>query len=194
ALGAKSLADRQNAVSVGNTALQRQIINVAAGTTDTDVVNIAQLKGLATAFGGGASVQADGTVLLPAYGVGGNVYHNVADALANLDGRVNGLTVRLDDLTNVVNNISGAGTGPIRYFDVNSVLSDAAATGVEAVAIGGNARSSAAHSVALGADSVADRDNVVSIGSGGRAPQIWDAAAGAPGNRAVNLGHVNTGL
>ena len=44
ALGVGSVADRANAVSVGNAKLNRQITNVAAGTADTDAVNVSQLK------------------------------------------------------------------------------------------------------------------------------------------------------
>jgi autotransporter adhesin len=187
ALGANSIASRQNAVSVGNADLQRQIINVAAGTVDTDVVNVAQLKGVAAALGGGAAVEADGSVLAPAYAIGGNLYHNVGDALTNLDGRVSANTIRIDDLTNVVNNISGGTTTVVRYFRANSVLSDAAATGAEAVAIGGNARATAANSIALGANSVADRENVVSVGAPGYERQITNVAAGVADTDAVNV-------
>ena len=44
ALGVGSVADRANAVSVGSTGANRQIINVAAGEADTDAVNVSQLK------------------------------------------------------------------------------------------------------------------------------------------------------
>ncbi len=51
AIGAESVADREalntdmlGAVSVGGNGKTRQIINVAAGTEDTDVVNVSQLK------------------------------------------------------------------------------------------------------------------------------------------------------
>lgn len=44
ALGAGSVANRANAVSVGSTGANRQIINVAAGTEDTDAVNLSQLN------------------------------------------------------------------------------------------------------------------------------------------------------
>ena len=44
ALGVGSVADRANAVSVGSTGAERQIINVAKGTEDTDAVNVSQLK------------------------------------------------------------------------------------------------------------------------------------------------------
>ncbi len=46
ALGAGSVADRANSVSVGTTSAggQRQITNVAAGTSDTDAVNVSQMQ------------------------------------------------------------------------------------------------------------------------------------------------------
>ena len=44
ALGSGSVADRANAVSVGRRDANRQIINVAAGTKDTDAVNVSQLR------------------------------------------------------------------------------------------------------------------------------------------------------
>lgn len=44
ALGAGSVADRANAVSVGSKGAERQIINVKEGVDDTDAVNVSQLK------------------------------------------------------------------------------------------------------------------------------------------------------
>jgi autotransporter adhesin len=44
ALGAGSLADRASSVSVGAVGSERQITNVAAGTSATDAVNLSQLK------------------------------------------------------------------------------------------------------------------------------------------------------
>ncbi|WP_425272191.1 YadA-like family protein [Paraburkholderia aromaticivorans] len=44
ALGANSVADRANTVSVGSAGSERQITNVAAGTTATDAVNVGQLN------------------------------------------------------------------------------------------------------------------------------------------------------
>jgi autotransporter adhesin len=44
ALGNGSVADRDNTVSVGSQGNERQVANVAAGTQDTDAVNMAQLK------------------------------------------------------------------------------------------------------------------------------------------------------
>ena len=47
ALGANSVADRDNSVSVGSAGNERQITNVAAGTANTDAVNVGQLKSYA---------------------------------------------------------------------------------------------------------------------------------------------------
>lgn len=53
ALGNGSIADRDNAVSVGRAGSERQITNVAAGTADTDAVNVAQLKQVGLVDGSG---------------------------------------------------------------------------------------------------------------------------------------------
>ncbi|HHX3696153.1 TPA: ESPR-type extended signal peptide-containing protein, partial [Burkholderia cenocepacia] len=81
ALGANSVADRGNALSVGSNSLQRQIVNVAKGTKNNDAVNVSQLTGVTTALGGGAGIDADGTVKAPTYKVGDTTYNNVGDAL-----------------------------------------------------------------------------------------------------------------
>ncbi|HVE07414.1 MAG TPA: YadA-like family protein [Paraburkholderia sp.] len=191
AIGANSMSNRSNTVSVGNTALRRQIINLAAGTLDTDAVNVAQLKGVAAGLGGGAAVNADGTVTLPSYAIDGSVYRNVADALTNLDGRVTTNTVDIDSLTNTVTNITNTTAG-LRFFRANSLLEDASAVGSEAVAIGGNAQASAANAVALGANAVADRANTVSVGATGNERQIANVAAGGLDTDAINVAQLKS--
>ncbi|MIL10177.1 hypothetical protein BZU93_30430, partial [Salmonella enterica subsp. enterica] len=85
-------------VSFGSATNERQLVNVAAGrigATSTDAVNGSQLfaafSGInnvatttASALGGGASVDADGSILAPTYTLGGTDYHNVGDALGYL--------------------------------------------------------------------------------------------------------------
>ena len=246
ALGANAKADRANTVSVGNATLQRQIINVAAGTADTDAVNVGQLKsavssglvdavmydspshnmvtlggatastpvrlanvangevdatshdaingsqlhGLsasaATALGGGASVDADGTVIAPSYRVGNSVFRNVGDALGNLDGRVTSNTNAINDLNVALGNVINNGIEP-RFFHANSTLADSLATGADSVAIGGGAQAAFSNSVALGANAVADRANSVSVGSAGNERQITHVAAGTADTDAVNV-------
>ena len=60
ALGAGSVADRANAVSVGSKGAERQIINVAAGTEDTDAVNVSQLKKVSDTANAGWNLSTNG--------------------------------------------------------------------------------------------------------------------------------------
>ena len=60
ALGVGSVADRANAVSVGSTGANRQIINVAAGTEDTDAVNVSQLKKVSDTANAGWNLATNG--------------------------------------------------------------------------------------------------------------------------------------
>ncbi|MBR8238309.1 MULTISPECIES: YadA-like family protein [unclassified Burkholderia] len=110
ALGTGSAADRADTVSVGNAKSQRQIVNVAAGTQDTDVVNVTQLKGVATALGGGAGIGADGSVTAPTYHVGDKTYGNVGDAItaaAETGGGTNPNEVAYDDATTSTITLAG---------------------------------------------------------------------------------------
>jgi autotransporter adhesin len=62
-------------------------------------------NGIANALGGGASVNPDGTLILPTYAIGGTTQNNVSDALKNLDDRVMKNTSAIDQLA------SGGGSG-----------------------------------------------------------------------------------
>ena len=59
ALGAYSLADRANTVSLGIVGGERQVVNMAAGVQDTDGVNVSQLTPVVTALGGGGRDRPD---------------------------------------------------------------------------------------------------------------------------------------
>ena len=70
-----------------------KVVNVAAGTADTDAANVGQLKGATTALGGGAGINADGTFKAPTYTTtttNGTTLtaNNVGDALTNLNNEV----------------------------------------------------------------------------------------------------------
>ena len=58
------------------------MVFLAAGTGDTDAVNVSQLKGVTKALGGGAELNADGSVKSPTYNIGGKTYTDVGSALA----------------------------------------------------------------------------------------------------------------
>jgi len=99
ALGYNSVADTANTVSIGNSTTQRKIVNMAAGdvsAASTDAVNGSQLHGVAdsvaSAIGGGAIVNADGSISAPAFTVGDGsggtkIVNSVGAAVTNLDGR-----------------------------------------------------------------------------------------------------------
>jgi autotransporter adhesin len=82
AIGSGAIANRANVVSVGNASRQSQIVNMAAGTSSTDAVNVSQLSGVAAAIGGGATVNPDGTIQKPSFTIGGQTYADVGSALA----------------------------------------------------------------------------------------------------------------
>ncbi|WP_343657683.1 YadA-like family protein [Paraburkholderia caribensis] len=111
ALGARSLADRANTVSVGaarsfttsdgvvQTAITRQIVNMAAGTQGNDAVNLSQLSPVVNALGGGASIDTTtGAVTGPTYVTGGSTFSNVGGAISNIDART---TQNANDITNI---------------------------------------------------------------------------------------------
>jgi len=104
ALGSGSVADQANTVSVGsngtgytgydengqpytiqNAVNTRRIVNMAAGQANTDAVNVGQLRGVTTALGGGAAVNADGTVSGPNYSFGGRNYTDIGSALEGVN-------------------------------------------------------------------------------------------------------------
>ena len=195
ALGANSVADRTNTVSVGAAGNERQITNVRAGTSDTDAVNVAQLKsaGLvdetgkaetALTYDKNASGAADfGSVTLGKGIAGGTLLHNVASGVVATDGVNLG---QLNDAVSRVNNFTASSTA---FFaaDGDASKEAAVATGNHAVAFGANATATAASSVALGAGSVADRAPSVSVGAPGSERQITNVAAGTSSTDAVNL-------
>ena len=133
ALGAGSVADEANTVSVGslgrpqdtiksydansnpitlnNVANTRRIVNMAAGQNDNDAVNISQLKGVVGGLGGGASIQPDGSVSRPTYEVDGTNYDNVGDALkaAAASGGDSALAVKYSDSAKTRVALEGAG-------------------------------------------------------------------------------------
>ncbi|GAB7526132.1 YadA-like family protein [Paraburkholderia sp. 2C] len=162
----------------------------AVNATSTDAVNGSQLYGVsssvANAIGGGSTVNADGTISAPSYVVDGKTVSNMGDAISNIDERTTTNSTAINNINDTLDSITNSGAG-IKYFHANSILADSQAIGLDAVAIGGNARAQADNSVALGANSVADRANSVSVGAVGAERQITNVAAGTADTDAVNL-------
>nr|WP_239949638.1 YadA family autotransporter adhesin [Dyella terrae] len=165
------------AVDFAGTAGARKLINVADGTVadgSLDAVNGGQLHGVsqsvANAIGGGSTVNSDGSISAPSYTVTNNdgstsTVNNVGDAITNLDGRTYSNTTAITDLSQTIDNITNNGAG-IKYFHSNSTQADSVASGVNAVAVGGNALASASNAVAVGSGAQATQANSVALGSG----------------------------
>jgi autotransporter adhesin len=148
-------------VSVGSASGQRQITNVAAGTQDTDAVNVAQLKAT------DSRVAAN------------------TESITNLNTQVSSLDTRVTNIENSVGDI--VTTGNTKYFKTSSTGDDANAQGADSVAIGSGSIASADNSVALGTNSVADEANTVSVGSSTQQRRITNVAAGVNNTDAVNV-------
>ncbi|WP_062604541.1 YadA family autotransporter adhesin [Caballeronia calidae] len=199
ALGSNSVADRDNSVSVGAKGAERQITNVAAGTADTDAVNVSQLKQAGLINGDGSSktavtydTKADGTTdyssLTLGDGTVNTTIHNVGEGVAGTDAvNVNQMNAAIDRVTN----IAETGGNPMFAAQGNRDTEAASATGAHATAMGANASATADNSVALGANSVADRVNTVSVGSAGNERQITNVADGTQATDAVNVRQLN---
>jgi autotransporter adhesin len=214
ALGANSVADRDNTVSVGAAGSERQIINVANATNNTDAVNLSQLRALGANVDSSGAVTStfvayddatlgaitlkgtDGTTIANVKAgelsdksleaVNGSQLYETNANVANVAGNLANVAGNVTNMGDVLNNIVVEGGG-IKYFHANSTLADSSATGVDAVAVGGAASATAANSVALGANSVADRANAVSVGAAGSERQIINVANATNNTDAVNL-------
>ncbi|EMH4161505.1 YadA-like family protein [Pluralibacter gergoviae] len=173
ALGAGSVADRNNTVSVGSADNQRQITNVAAGTEDTDAVNVAQLRDVTRDVTGDISRLSEGT-----------------------DGmfQVNNTAAAPKPRASGSQSLAGGAGAVAGGNNSMAVGMQAQATGNGAVALGNGSVASGQNSVALGANSLADRDNTVSVGYAGGERQISHVAAGTMGTDAVNLNQLQDGI
>ncbi|WP_293795150.1 hypothetical protein [uncultured Bosea sp.] len=155
-----AVASTQGALSIGSAGNERQITNVAGGTQDTDAVNLRQLRSVAnntaSALGGGASFDANGTFTGPNYALRGGIYTTVGAALTALD-QQNGVIAG--------NNTSGYALASAAGSDAMAAGYGARADGLRATAIGTRAQASGEESVAIGAGAVATRARQVAIGT-----------------------------
>ncbi|EKQ4395980.1 YadA-like family protein [Escherichia coli] len=159
----------QNSVgefSVGSEDGQRQITNVAAGSADTDAVNVGQLK------------------------VTDERVAQNTQSITNLNNQVTNLDTRVTNIENGIGDI--VTTGSTKYFKTNTDGVDANAQGKDSVAIGSGSIAAADNSVALGTGSVADEENTISIGSSTNQRRITNVAAGKNATDAVNVAQLKS--
>lgn len=186
ALGQNSIADRSDSVSVGRTGAERQITFVKAGTSDTDAVNLLQLKSAET------SLRADLTQISESLegmvvhddvdmgsvtfgGADGTVLKNVADGEVSEDSReaINGSQLhathqQIEQNTTAITNIDGrvtaiegeinnGGIGLVRQDADSRDIAIAAATDGTRITVAGTAGDRVVSGVAAG---TADTDAV----------------------------------
>ncbi|EFD9245134.1 hypothetical protein F0M45_14040 [Escherichia coli] len=159
----------QNSVgefSVSSEDGQRQITNVAAGSADTDAVNVGQLK------------------------VTDERVAQNTQSITNLNNQVTNLDTRVTNIENGIGDI--VTTGSTKYFKTNTDGVDANAQGKDSVAIGSGSIAAADNSVALGTGSVADEENTISVGSSTNQRRITNVAAGKNATDAVNVAQLKS--
>ena len=190
-----------SALSIGNNeeGLTRQITNVAAGSTDTDAVNVAQLKAAKVEVLAGkniSSIDKDTSEGYTRYTV--NAKDTITDSAA-----LNGDTItftRNDGTTYTVSGIastSALDTNKTRYFSVNSTeaanRNNDGATGAGALAAGVNAKATKTADTAIGNGASASGGWSIAAGAGSNASGTVAVAMGygatAAANQAVAIGY-----
>lgn len=164
AIGSNSIANVANTVSFGSVGSERKLVNVAAATlsaTSTDVVNGSQLfatnttvsglqtsltatttnllttnQRLATAIGGGVTIDANGVITVPSFNVQGHVYASVGGALGALDA---GVTANATNLSSLSTQINVGGIGLVQQDAVTRQISVGKATDGSLVDLTGTA-------------------------------------------------------
>uniref|UniRef100_E1TGR3 YadA domain-containing protein n=1 Tax=Burkholderia sp. (strain CCGE1003) TaxID=640512 RepID=E1TGR3_BURSG len=191
ALGTGSVADRANTVSVGSATAQRQVVNVAAGTLGTDAVNINQLTGVTSMIGGGAGVNADGTVKMPSFTIGGQTYSDVGSAIAAATASGSANSVQYDSSAHNKVTLGGLfGTpAPVTLTNVaNGVAASDAVNVAQLQAMGGTFNSSGVATNAFVAYDDTTKSKVTLGGAGAtKAVTLTNVANGISTNDAVNV-------
>ncbi|MGF6761523.1 autotransporter adhesin [Paraburkholderia sp. GAS33] len=128
-------------VDFTGTAGARELIGVANGTTDTSGVNLSQLKPVVASLGGGATVNANGSITGPTYHVQGGTQTTVGGALDALD----------TNLSSLQNQMADSGIGLVTQDAVSRDINVAAATDGLRVNMAGTAGNRVVTGVAAGA-------------------------------------------
>nr|WP_081078566.1 ESPR-type extended signal peptide-containing protein [Burkholderia territorii] len=133
-------------VDFTGTAGERKLTGIEAGdvtATSNDAVNGSQLHGVsesvASAIGGGSTVNPDGSITAPSFTVGdGNggttIVHNVGDVVTNIDGRV---TNNEGAITTINNQLAAGEIGLVRQDPATGAITVGASTGGTSVNFAG---------------------------------------------------------
>ncbi|WP_246184341.1 YadA-like family protein [Paraburkholderia bonniea] len=176
AVGSSSVADRDDAVSFGSSSYQRKLINVAAGTADTDAVNLGQLRAL------GLTVDTSGKATNAFV-----AYDGASKDKVTLGGVGATTVVTLSNVAAGTSSTDAVNKGQLdaafKYIKVNNSVADAgaSATGTRDIALGANAVADAAdapghglsdYGIAIGSSSQAYGSGSMALGSGALAGTV----------------------
>ena len=195
------------AVTVGAAGSERRIQNVAAGeiaATSTDAINGSQLHATQTAIGnlasstaahlgGGAAVQANGSISAPTYTINGTPYSNVGAALAALNTAATAAGTHYYHV-NSTNQAAGSNYANDGATGQNALAAGvkASAAGTDAVAVGSDATASGAQSLAVGNNVQATHLGATAVGNNSRATadsaQAFGQSSQASAKDAVAVG------
>ncbi|ANB76810.1 YadA-like family protein [Paraburkholderia phytofirmans] len=128
----------------------RELTGIAAGTTDTSAVSLGQLKPVVAALGGGAQINADGSLTGPTYHMQGGTQGNVGDALGSLD----------SGLTTLQQNMQTGGIGIVTQDPVSRIINVGATTDGDLINVAGTAGNRLVTGVAPGAVNAASTDAI----------------------------------
>ncbi|WP_233830957.1 YadA family autotransporter adhesin [Paraburkholderia sp. ZP32-5] len=173
ALGHGSIADRVGTVSVGSIGNERQITNVAAGSADTDAVNVAQLKAVGD-LGAATAARLDTAVMY--------------DTNANGSVNRNSVTLGGDPTTgtaihNVANGVEATDAVNVAQLRVVSDQSAATASKLDAAIM-----------YDTNADGSVNRNSVTLGGDPTTGTAIHNVANAVEATDAVNLGQLTAAL
>ncbi|MFM0364740.1 YadA-like family protein [Paraburkholderia sediminicola] len=128
----------------------RELTGVAAGSTDASAVNVGQVKPMVAALGGGAQINADGSVTGPTYHMQDGTQTTVGDALGSLD----------SGLTTLQQSMETGGIGIVTQDPVSRIINVGATTDGGLVNIAGTAGNRVLTGVAPGAVNAASTDAI----------------------------------
>jgi autotransporter adhesin len=205
AFGLPGTSSSAGEISVGSAGAERQITNVAPGSSPTDAVNLEQLQAVAGLIPTDPVLYDDaGHSTVTFDGVGGTTLTNVADgalnatstdavngsqlfatnqqvstntlAIANLQTDVSTLQIDVTNLQTTVNNIANGAAGPVQYSDAGTpTVPNGGTPSNHLTLVGGSAGPVGLHNVADGVIAAGSTDAV----NGGQLFTTNQAVAGA---------------
>jgi autotransporter adhesin len=212
AIGSQALAGGVQSMALGAGATANDFMSVALGSSSVTAPVVATtsgtINGITYNYAGGAPTS---TVSVGSAGNERTITNVAAGRVsATSTDAVNGSQLfatdsAVNNLANTVNNINNG--GGVKYFHASSTLADSSAGGTNSVAVGPQAVSSGANSVAmgngaqatqsnslaLGANSTTSGANSVAVGGGAQATQNNSVALGANSTTSVGAQSNYTG-